>query len=51
MIDWFCWIAIVVGLVLMIGSRFLHRKIGMPTVAWLIIGAGILAFGVWRLQF
>jgi len=51
MIDWFCWLLIVVGLVLTGGSRFLHRRIGMPTAAWLIIGAAMLAIGLWRLDF
>ena len=51
MIDWFCWILILVGLILMGCSRILHRRIGMPTAAWLIIGAAILAVGLWRLDF
>ena len=51
MIDWFCWLLILVGLALIGSSRFLHRRIAVPTAAWLIIGAAILALGLWRLDF
>jgi hypothetical protein len=51
MIDWFCWLLILAGLLLMLGSRLLHRNIGMPAAAWLVVGVVILLFGIWRFEF
>ena len=50
MIDWFCWLLLLVGLLLMGGSRFLHRRIGMHTAVWLTLGAVVLLLGLWRLH-
>ena len=51
MVDWFCWLLILAGLILLGSSRLLHRRTGVPLAAWLIIGAVMLGFGVWRLDF
>jgi hypothetical protein len=46
MIDWFCWLLLLVGLGLAIGSRTLHRRIGMPTAVWATIGVLIALIGI-----
>jgi hypothetical protein len=50
-IDWLCWLLLLIGLLLAIGSRFLHRRMGLPRAAWLAIGMGIALGGAIRLDF
>lgn len=38
MIDWFCWILLLVGLVIVFTSGFLHRKTRLPVLSWRILG-------------
>lgn len=51
LIDWFCWLLILVGVLFASGSRFLRRRIGFPAAAWLIVGAVIALVGLMRLHF
>ena len=51
MIDWFCWLLLLVGLVLIIGSRTLHRRIGMPTAVWAAVGGLVALVGIFLLDF
>lgn len=50
MIDWFCWLLLLIGSLFIVGSRFLHRRIGMPAAVWLVIGGVIALVGVLRLD-